>query len=81
MASDPVNRVSLVLLQRPVLAAALGLLVLVGLLYSVLVAQELFVAVWFVVLVFFAYLAWRFVQAFELVARAVDRYVDEQRDE
>lgn len=81
MASDPVVRTSSALVERPAIAIALALAGVVVLLYSVLVAQELFLALRFFVIVFFAYLAWRFVRAFELVARAMNRYVDDNREE
>lgn len=81
MTPDPIDRLILTLLDRPPLAAGAVIALLVVVAFSVLVVQELVVAVWFFVLVFLIYLAWRFVRAFERLAGAVDRYLDDRTEE
>lgn len=78
MTSDPVDRAISSLLDRPALAAGAGLALLGILAIAVFVVQEVFIVLWFFGLVFVFYLVWRFIRAFELMARAVDRYVDDQ---
>mgnify|MGYP006300122965 CR=1 FL=1 len=65
-----------VLLERPRLAALLGLLLLVTIAYALLVRQELFLLIWLLLVLFFAHLALRFVRATERLAGAAETYVE-----
>lgn len=64
--------------ERPLLAAVGAVVLVATLAYAILVAQQVLVAIWFLVTLFLVSLAWRFVVAVESIADAADRYVDDR---
>ena len=67
--------------DRPGVGAVLGVLVVLIVAYATLVQQELFLAVWFLFLLFVAHLSLRFVRAIERIAGAAEALVAESGTE
>ena len=69
---DPLQR----LLDRPRIAAIGALLLALLLGAAVFVLQELFMALWFLLLLFIVHLVLRFVRAFERIAGAMEELAE-----
>lgn len=64
--------------RRPWLTLAAVVSVLLLLAYATLIQQELLLAVWVLLVAFFAYLALRFIRAFERLAGAAERLAEDR---
>lgn len=74
---DPVQSTVLGLAGSPGRTLAVGVAVLLALLYSVFIQQELLLVVWLLAVGFLVYLVWRFVRAHERIAAAAERVADD----
>lgn len=71
---DPVRSALFGLAGSPARSLALAVAVILALLYSVFIQQELLLVVWLLALGFLVYLLWRFVRAHERLAAAAERF-------
>lgn len=73
---DPVKSAIFGLAESPGRSLAIALAVLLVVLYSVFIQQQLLLVVWLLAVGFLVYLFWRFVRAHERIAGAAERLAD-----
>lgn len=77
VSDDPVKSALFGLTDNPGRSLAIAVAIVLVLLYSVFIQQELLLVGWLLAVGFLVYLFWRFVRAHERIAGAAERLADD----